>query len=68
MKLRTTVLPRNATARLFQLLLVTLAPYCAAAQAYGQYPTADTAQVYSLVEQMPALPSGGGNLALVKAV
>jgi len=39
----------------------------ASAQFYGQYAT-DTTQVFSYVEQMPALPSGGGNLALIKTV
>jgi TonB family protein len=39
----------------------------AAAQYYGRY-ALDTTQVFSYVEQMPALPSGGGNLALVKTV
>ncbi|WP_210514452.1 energy transducer TonB [Hymenobacter terricola] len=39
----------------------------ATAQSYSQYAT-DTSQVFSLVEQMPTLPVGGGNLALVKAV
>ncbi len=29
---------------------------------------ADTSRIFSYVEQMPALPGGGGNLALVKAV
>ena len=49
------------------LLLLVLAAYPSAAQRYNQY-ASDTAQVFSYVEQMPALPSGGGNLALVKAV
>src|SRR6476661_677063 len=39
----------------------------AAAQYYGQYP-ADTSRIFSYVEQMPALPGGGGNLALVKTI
>lgn len=54
---------------LHQLLLLffALAVRPAIAQSDGQYP-ADTAQVYSAVEQMPALPGGGGNLALIKAV
>lgn len=50
---------------LFSLLLAAAHPTIA--QSYGQYAT-DTSQVFSYVEQMPALPSGGGNLALVKAV
>ncbi|WP_177204658.1 TonB family protein [Hymenobacter arizonensis] len=37
------------------------------AQSYVPYP-GDTTQVFSYVEQMPALPTGGGNLALVKAI
>ena len=28
----------------------------------------DTSRIFSYVEQMPALPGGGGNLALVKTV
>ena len=48
-------------------LLVALFARPAAAQYYSQFPT-DTAQVFSYVEQMPALPGGGGNLALVKAI
>jgi TonB family protein len=39
----------------------------AAAQYYNQYP-ADTSRIFSYVEQMPALPGGGGNLALVKTI
>ncbi|WP_201977845.1 TonB family protein [Hymenobacter rubidus] len=39
----------------------------AAAQYYGQY-AIDTTQIFNYVDQMPSLPSGGGNLALVKAV
>ncbi|UOQ98062.1 energy transducer TonB [Hymenobacter sp. 5317J-9] len=49
------------------LFLVTAISHAAAAQYYGRYEP-DTAQVFSYVEQMPALPTGGGNLALVKAV
>ena len=49
------------------LLLLLLTPPVAKAQNYGQY-AIDTTQVFSYVEQMPALPSGGGNLALVKTV
>ncbi|MBD2723550.1 TonB family protein [Hymenobacter armeniacus] len=48
-------------------LLLTGRPRPAAAQYYGRYEP-DTAQVFSYVEQMPSLPTGGGNLALVKAV
>ncbi|WP_197076746.1 TonB family protein [Hymenobacter terrenus] len=44
-----------------------LAAHPVAAQYYVQY-SADTSQVYSYVEQMPALPKGGGNLALLKAI
>lgn len=43
------------------------ASFSAAAQNYGQY-AVDTTQVFSYVEQMPTLPGGGGNVALVKAV
>jgi outer membrane biosynthesis protein TonB len=49
------------------LLLLLLLARPAAAQLYGQYAT-DTTQVFSYVEQMPTLPGGGGNLALIKAV
>ncbi|MDO7848914.1 energy transducer TonB [Hymenobacter sp. M29] len=52
------------------LLLFLLLPGLArpaVAQLYGQY-AVDTTQVFSQVEQMPALPGGGGNVALVKAV
>ena len=49
----------------FLLLSLPLRP--AAAQAYGQYAT-DTTQIFNYVDQMPTLPDGGGNLALVKAV
>jgi TonB family protein len=52
---------------LLLLLLYQLAAWPAHAQSYGQY-AADTSQVFSLVEQMPALASGGGNLAIVKAL
>ncbi|MFC6222147.1 energy transducer TonB [Hymenobacter artigasi] len=52
--------------RLFFLLL-SLPPRPAAAQSYGQYAT-DTTQIFNYVDQMPTLPDGGGNLALVKAV
>ena len=41
----------------------------AAAQWWATPPAvADTSRIFSYVEQMPALPGGGGNLALVKAV
>ena len=50
----------------FTLLFGTLS-HPAAAQYYSRY-ALDTTQVFSYVEQMPALHSGGGNLALVKAV
>ncbi|MBO2008457.1 energy transducer TonB [Hymenobacter negativus] len=50
---------------LLLLLLGIAAP--ATAQRYGQYAT-DTTQIFNYVDQMPALPNGGGNLALVKAV
>ena len=41
----------------------------AAAQWWSAPPAAaDTSRIFSYVEQMPALPSGGGNLALVKTV
>ena len=39
----------------------------AAAQRFDQYAT-DTSQVFSYVDQLPALPDGGGQLALVKAI
>ena len=37
------------------------------AQRYGQYVT-DTSQVFSYVDQLPTLPDGGDNVALVKAI
>ena len=49
------------------LLLFAITAGPVAAQSYGQY-AADTTQLFSFVEQMPALPGGGGNLALVKAI
>ena len=52
---------------LLVLLLFTATIQRAAAQADGQF-LRDTSQVYSYVEQAPALPGGGGNLALIKAV
>lgn len=39
----------------------------AAAQRYGQYAT-DTSQIFSYVDQLPTLPDGGDNVALVKAI
>ena len=60
-------LPVQRLASPLFLLLLTALFQGARAQAYRPYPT-DTSQVYSYVEQMPALPGGGGNLALVKAV
>ena len=39
----------------------------AAAQHPGQYAT-DTTQVFSYVDQLPTLPNGGGNVALLKAI
>ena len=55
--------------RLLPLLLggLLLAARPASAQRYGQYAT-DTSQVFSYVDQMPALPDGGDNVALVKAI
>ncbi|WP_460501116.1 hypothetical protein, partial [Hymenobacter agri] len=47
------------------LLLAATRP--AHAQRYGQYAT-DTSQVFSYVDQLPTLPEGGGNVALVKAI
>jgi outer membrane biosynthesis protein TonB len=38
-----------------------------AAQRYDRY-AIDTTQIFNYVDQMPTLPNGGGNLALVKAV
>ena len=49
------------------LLAPLAAPPAAAQFFYNQYP-ADTSRLYSYVEQMPALPGGGGNAALVRAV
>ncbi len=58
-------LPAFAAAAVAGLLL-TATP--AAAQFFhNQYPP-DTARLYTYVEQMPALPGGGGNAALVRAV
>ena len=47
------------------LLLVAGNP--ASAQRYGQYAT-DTSQVFSYVDQLPTLPDGSKNVALVKAI
>ena len=52
---------------LLLLLALTTTAGPAAAQSY-RAALADTTQVFSFAEQMPALPDGGGNLALVKAV
>ena len=50
---------------LFGLLLAAGRP--AVAQRYGQY-APDTSQVFSYVDQLPALPEGGDNVALIKAI
>ena len=47
------------------LLLTT--GYAASAQRYGQYAT-DTSQVFSYADQLPTLPDGSDNVALVKAI
>ena len=62
-------LPRLLSLRLQPLLLcaLLLAAGPARAQRYGQYAT-DTSQVFSYVDQLPTLPDGGGNVALVKAI
>lgn len=52
---------------LLSLLLLLAAARPAAAQSYGPAVT-DTAQIFNYVEQLPALPGGGGTLALLKAV
>ena len=44
-----------------------VASHPASAQRYGQYAT-DTSQVFSYVDQLPMLPDGGDNVALVKAI
>lgn len=49
------------------LLALAVAASPTAAQSYRSA-LADTTQVFGFAEQMPALPGGGGNLALVKAV
>jgi len=41
--------------------------YSVSAQRYDQYAT-DTSQVFSYVDQLPTLPDGGDNVALVKAI
>jgi outer membrane biosynthesis protein TonB len=54
--------------RLQSLLLLLLAlARPAAAQRYDRY-AIDTTQIFNYVDQMPTLPGGGGNVALVKAV
>ncbi|GAA4038437.1 hypothetical protein GCM10022409_24900 [Hymenobacter glaciei] len=47
--------------------LLLLASRPASAQRYGQYAT-DTTQVFSYVDQLPTLPGGGDQVALVKAI
>ncbi|MDQ2771179.1 MAG: energy transducer TonB [Bacteroidota bacterium] len=47
------------------LLLAAARP--AAAQRFDQYAT-DTSQVFSYVDQLPALPNGGDNVALIKVL
>ena len=49
------------------LAVLLVAGHPARAQRYGQYAT-DTSQVFSYVDQLPTLPSGGDNVALVKAI
>ena len=46
------------------LLVAAIRPAAAQSSPY----VSDTTQVFSYVEQMPVLPGGGGNLALVKAL
>ncbi len=58
---------RSRHVGLLLLLLLISAARPAAAQYYGQY-AVDTTQIFNYVDQMPTLPNGGGNLALVKAV
>ena len=53
--------------RLLSLLLLLATGRTAAAQRYGQYAT-DTSQVFSYVDQLPTLPDGGDQVALVKAL
>ena len=62
-------LPRCQRSRHLLLLLLPLLATArpAVAQYYGQY-AIDTTQIFNYVDQMPTLPNGGGNLALVKAV
>jgi TonB family protein len=49
------------------LPLFSLLAHPATAQRYDQYAT-DTTQIFNYVDQLPTLPTGGGNLALTKAV
>ena len=49
------------------LALLLAAGYAASAQRYGQYAT-DTSQVFSYADQLPSLPAGGDNVALIKAI
>ena len=49
------------------LCLLLSAGHWASAQRYGQYAT-DTSQVFNYVDQLPTLPDGGDNVALVKAI
>jgi TonB family protein len=49
------------------LPLLSLLAHPATAQRYGQYAT-DTTQIFNYVDQLPALPNGGGTVALAKAV
>ena len=73
--MNTRVIPLRPSRRLLQsrrlllvscgLLLILGRP--AAAQRYGQYAT-DTSQVFNYVDQLPTLPDGGENVALVKAI
>lgn len=64
--LRGQYLQRHWLLLLFALLL-TIITRPAAAQSHGQYAT-DTTRIFNYADQMPALPGGGGNLALGKAV
>jgi TonB family protein len=54
-------------ALLLALLLAVGTSHPASAQRYGQYAT-DTSQVFSYADQLPTLPAGGGNVALIKAI
>ena len=49
------------------LSLLLIAGNSVSAQRYGQYAT-DTSQVFSYVDQLPTLPDGSDNVALVKAI